>query len=294
MLGKGHPVSEAAAGSSALTEQLLGPAGTWIGRVLLVLCLSVWVAPLYWLVNTAFKIKVQIQSPAPVWFPSPVTLDNIQWVLENLDQSAFFRSIRVVFVSVGVALVIDPPMAYALARFRTRFNHQIENWVISTRMIPPAAMIMPFYFLALKTGLMNSEFGLIIVYIAINLPLEIWIMLAFLRSMPGDAEEAALIDGCGVWQAFFLIVLPTLKQSIISSGLLVFILGWNEFFIAFILMSSNITFPVQVSSFLAVGLNPEYGHMAAAGLLLSLPPILIAILFRKSLLSGVHAFSGGK
>lgn len=271
-----------------------GWVGTLIGRLLLTLAMAVWVAPIYWLVNTAFKVKVQIQSPAPVWFPDPVTLENMQWVYENLDPAAFARSLRVVAISVGVSLIVGPVMAYALSRFRGRWNGQIENWIISTRMTPPAAMIMPFYFLALRTNLLNSEFGLIIIYIAINLPLTVWMMLAFLRSIPVDAEEAAYIDGCGPWRTFFRIVLPMMRTSIISGGLLVLILAWNEFFIAFVLMSSNITFPVQVGSFLAVGLNPEYGHMAAAGLLLSTPPILIAIIFRKALLTGVHAFAGGK
>lgn len=271
-----------------------GRAGAWIGRILLACIVAVWMAPLYWLVNTAFKVKVQIQSPTPVWFPNPVTLENLHWVYENLDPSAFTRSLRVVAVSVAVSMLLGPSMAYALSRFYTRWNRQIENWIISTRMTPPAAMIMPFYFLALRTGLLNNELGLIILYIAINLPLTVWMILAFLRSIPSDTEEAAYIDGCGPWQAFFMIVLPMMRPSIISGGLLVLILTWNEFFIAFILMSSNITFPVQVGSFLAVGLNPEYGHMAAAGLLLSLPPILLAVIFRKSLLTGVHAFAGGK
>jgi multiple sugar transport system permease protein len=271
-----------------------GRVATFFGRLALTVIVLMWVAPLYWLVNTAFKVKVQIQSPTPVWFPNPVTLENLQWVYENLDPAAFERSLRVVGISVGIAIVLGPIMAYALSRFRGRFNKQIENWIISTRMTPPAAMIMPFYFLALRANLLNSEFGLVILYVAINLPLTVWMMLAFLRSIPVDAEEAAYIDGCGPWSAFFRIVMPMMRASITSGALLVLILSWNEFFVAFILMSSNITFPVQVGSFLAVGLNPEYGHMAAAGLLLSMPPILIAIIFRKSLLTGVHAFAGGK
>jgi ABC-type glycerol-3-phosphate transport system permease component len=88
--------------------------------------------------------------------------------------------------------------------------------------------------------------------------------------------------------------MPMMRASIVSAARLAPILTWNEFFIAFILMSLNITFPVQIGSFLAVGLDPEYGHMAAAGLLLSPPPIVIAIIFRKALLTGVHASAGGK
>ena len=283
-----------AAASTPITIGVRSRAGRILGRTLLGIALAVWIAPIYWLINTAFKVKVQIQSPLPVWFPDPITLENLQWVYENLDSSAFMRSLRVVAISVGIALIFGPLMAYALSRLHTRFNRQIENWIISTRMTPPAAMIMPFYFLALRTDLLNSELGLIIVYVAVNLPLTVWMMLAFLRSIPVDAEEAAWIDGCTVWQAFFRIVMPMMRASIISAGLLVLILAWNEFFVAFVLMSSNITFPVQVGSFLAVGLNPEYGHMAAAGLMLSLPPILIAVIFRRSLLTGVHAFAGGK
>ena len=271
-----------------------GRVATIIGRIVLTLLVAMWLAPLYWLVNTAFKIKVQIQSPSPVWFPHPITFENLQWVYQNLDPGAFERSIRVVLISVGISIVLGPIMAYALSRFRNRWTGQVEGWIISTRMTPPAALIMPFYFLALRAHLLNSEIGLVILYIAVNLPLTVWMMLAFLRSIPVDSEEAAYIDGCGTWGAFFRIVLPMMRASITSGALLVLILTWNEFFIAFILMSSNITFPVQVGSFLAVGLNPEYGHMAAAGLMLSLPPILIAIIFRKSLLTGVHAFAGGK
>jgi multiple sugar transport system permease protein len=268
--------------------------GTWIGRLFLALFLGVWLIPLYWLVNTSFKFKVQIQSDVPVWLPSPPTMENVDWVLNNLDPAALMRSIHVVVLSVLFSVIFGPLMAYALARFPIRYNRQIENWIISTRMMPPAALIMPFYFLFLRVHLLNTQTGLTLLYIAVNLPLTSWIMLAYLRSLPEDAEEAARIDGCSRWGAFWYVVLPMTKSSIAAAGLLVTILTWNEFFIAFVITSSNITFPVQVAGFLANGMNPEYGHMAAAGLLLSLPTVLIAIIFHRSLLSGLHAFAGGK
>lgn len=264
------------------------------GTLALLLGLGVWLAPLYWLANTTFKFKSQIQSDEPVWFPHPITFDNITWVWANLDHQALYRSIRVVTVSVIVSLIFGPLMAYALSRFPTRANRQLENWIISTRMMPPAALIMPLYFLALRTDLLNTETGLALLYIAINLPLTCWIMLAYLKSVPEEAEEAARLDGCSQWETFWFIVLPMIRASLAAAGLLVTILTWNEFFIAFVITSSKITFPVQVAGFLANGMNPEYGHMAAAGLMLSLPPVLVAIIFHRSLLSGLHAFAGGK
>ena len=265
-----------------------------LGTAALVAGLSVWIAPLYWLANTTFKFKAQIQSEAPVWFPDPVTFDNVAWVWANLNHEALYRSIRVVAVSVAVALLFGPLMAYALSRFHTRANKQLENWIISTRMMPPAALIMPLYFLALKTSLLNTELGLALLYIAINLPLTCWIMLAYLKSVPEEAEEAARLDGCSRWETFWFVVLPMIRSSVAAAGLLVTVLTWNEFFIAFVMTSSKITFPVQVAGFLANGMNPEYGHMAAAGLMLSLPPVLVAVIFHRSLLSGLHAFAGGK
>lgn len=280
--------------NSARARHRRAKPGIWIGRLCLFLFLVVWLAPLYWLVNTTFKYKAQIQSASPVWLPHPITLENVDWVINNLDHSALLRSVHVLIISVVFSVIFGPLMAYALARFPTPYNKQIENWIISTRMMPPAALIMPFYFIFLRAHLLNTQLGLALLYIAVNLPLTSWIMLAYLRSLPEEAEEAARIDGCSRWAAFWYVVLPMTKSSIAAAGLLITILTWNEFFIAFVLTSSNITFPVQVAGFLANGMNPEYGHMAAAGFLLSLPTVLIAIVFHRSLLSGLHAFAGGK
>lgn len=265
-----------------------------LGRLLLLLFMLFWLFPLYWLINTTFKFKAQIQSFAPVWFPNPPTMTNINWVLENLERGPLQRSVIAVVVSVGIALLIGPPMAYMLSRIKGRASRELQFWIISTRMLPPAALIMPYYFLLLRVNLHNTETGLILIYTAINLPLVVWIMLAYLRSLPPDTEEAALIDGCGRWGAFRHVVLPAVLSSVAAAGLITTILTWNEFFIAFIVTSSKITFPVQVSTFLATGMNPEYGNMAAAGLLLSIPPAILAIVFRRALISGLHAFAGGK
>jgi len=152
--------------------------GRLFGRIALFLMLLVWLGPLYWLVNTAFKYKVQIQSYEPIWLPQPPTMENITWIFRNLDRAALWRSVVVVAISVGFAVLLGPPMAYALSRFRRRINRQLEFWIISTRMMPPAALIMPYYFLLLRVHLLNTEIGLTLLYIAVNLPLTCWIMLA--------------------------------------------------------------------------------------------------------------------
>lgn len=268
--------------------------GVLLGRFALALCVLGWVFPLYWLLNTSLKNKVDIQSFAPVWFPRTLSFDNFLWVYENLERGPLARSAIVVLVSVGIALFFGPLMAYALSRFNFSKTKDLQFWIITTRMLPPAALIMPYYFLFNRVGLLNTTLGLIVLYSAINIPLTTWTMLAYLKSMSTEMEEAALIDGCSRWGAFWFVTLPAVRSAIAASALITLILTWNEFFIAFIITSSNITFPVQVSTFLATGMNPEYGNMAAAGVLLSLPPALLAILFRRQLISGLHAFAGGK
>ena len=268
--------------------------GSLLGRIALFLCVLGWVFPLYWLLNSSLKNKVDVQSATPVWYPRTLTWDNFDWVLNNLERDPLVRSAIVVLVSVGIALIFGPLMAYALSRFKFSKSKDLQFWIITTRMLPPAALIMPYYFLFNRLDLLNTNLGLILLYTTVNLPLTTWIMLAYLQGMSVEMEEAALIDGCTRWGAFRKVTLPAVRSAVAACGLITLILTWNEFFIAFIITSSNITFPVQVSTFLATGMNPEYGYMSAAGVLLSLPPALLAIIFRNQLISGLHAFAGGK
>jgi len=134
---------------------------------------------------------------------------------------------------------------------------------------------------------------LTLIYTAVNLPVVVWILLAFYRMMPASTEEAARIDGCSLWSAYWRVVLPMSASSVVAAALIIWIMTWNEFFFAFVLTSSSTTLPVEVASFLANGFNPQYGPMAAAGVLLTLPPLAIAVLGRRYLIKGVQGLAGG-
>lgn len=267
--------------------------GICTGRVALAVMLLLWLFPVYWLVLTAFKLKVDIQSADPIWIVKPV-LDNFIWLQQNFAFEPLQHSLIVVFSSVGIATLLGAPMAYALARFPFKQRDDVEFWVISTRMLPPEALIIPYYVIMIHIHLINTLAGLTIIYAAINLPVVVWILLAFYRMMPAATEEAARIDGCSLWSAYFLIVIPMSASSIVAAALIIWIMTWNEFFFSFVLTSSNTTLPVEVASFLANGFNPQYGPMAAAGLILTLPPLLIAFLGRKYLIRGIQGLAGGE
>lgn len=263
------------------------------GRLLLAAILVVWIFPIYWLVLTAFKLKVDIQSQNPVWIVAPV-LDNFQWLQQpgNFSYTPVGRSVVAMLVSVTIAIFFGSLMAYALARFDFRRRNDVEFWIISTRMLPPEALIIPYYVIMIRLHLVDSVIGLIIVYTALNLPVVVWILLAFYRMLPVAVEEAARIDGCSRWGAYLRVVVPISASSIMATVLITAILTWNEFFVAFILTSANITLPVELSSFQANGFNPQYGPMMAAGLLLTAPTVLVAIIGRKQLIRGLQGFAG--
>jgi ABC-type glycerol-3-phosphate transport system permease component len=261
------------------------------GRFVLAIIAVCWLFPIYWLVLTAFKLKRDIQSPDPVWLVWPV-LDNFQWLQQNFSFAPLERSAIAVVVSVAVATFFGAMMAYALARFPFKRRNDVEFWIISTRMLPPEALVIPYYVILINLHLIDSVLGLIVVYTALNLPIVVWILLAFYRMLPDSVEEAARVDGCSRWGAYLRVVVPMSASNIVGTVLITAILTWNEFFIAFILTSSNITLPVEVASFLANGFNPQYGPMAAAGLLLTIPPLAIAVAGRKYLIRGLQGFAG--
>lgn len=263
------------------------------GRLLLLLIALIWMFPVYWLVLTAFKLKVDIQSQQPVWIVQPV-LDNFEWLRQpgNFNFEAISRSAIAVLVSVSVATFFGATMAFALARFDLKRRNDLEFWIISTRMMPPEALIIPYYVIMIHLHLVDSVAGLTIVYTALNLPVVVWILLAFYRMMPRSVEEAARIDGCSRWGAYWRVVVPMSVSSLLATILITAILTWNEFFVAYILTSANITLPVELSSFQANGFNPQYGPMMAAGLILTGPPVLLAIIGRKQLIRGLQGFAG--
>jgi len=262
------------------------------GRTILGIVLLGWLFPVYWLVLTAVKEKVDIESPNPVWLVRPVA-DNFQWLQANFSFDPLFHSLVAVSVSVAVAVLLGAPMAYALARFPFKRRDDVEFWVISTRMLPPEALIIPYYALAIRLHFIGTIGSLTLIYTAVNLPVVVWILLAFYRMMPASTEEAARIDGCSLWSAYWRVVLPMSASSVVAAALIIWIMTWNEFFFAFVLTSSSTTLPVEVASFLANGFNPQYGPMAAAGVLLTLPPLAIAVLGRRYLIKGVQGLAGG-
>lgn len=264
----------------------------YLAYIFVALVLAGLYFPIYWLITMSFKTRIDIMTLPPRWLFKP-TLANFSWLLHHYTlQSAVVNSVVVALSATFIALALGIPCAFALARFPFPRKQDIEFWIATTRMLPPVAVIIPFYFIWMSLRLLDTRTSLIITYLVINLPLIIWIMMGFFRALPREMEEAARVDGATRWNSFFKVTLPLALPGIGASSILSFIFNWNEFFFAFVLTTTNRTLPVEVASFMAVGLEVKYGEMAAAGVLASIPSLIFAILARRLIVTGFRGIAG--
>ena len=164
------------------------------------------------------------------------------------------------------------------------------NTVLFMQMIPPIALIIPMYMIMLRLKLMDNKWALIIIYLSFTLPFVTWIVKGYIDGIPTDLEDAAMIDGCGRLQAFFKVVLPISASGLAATTIFAFIIAWNEFFYALNFTSTlrSKTLPVLITEF-----SSKFGNdfilTSTAGVLTSLPPVLIALIFQKYIISGLSS-----
>jgi len=251
----------------------------------LVLLLAV-MFPLLWMLQLSFRPAEDVLSPELLFSP---TLENYRALWTGNFPGSFGNSLAASLSSTVLSLLIGVPAAYALSRWRIRARRRIALWILVTRMAPPIAFTIPFFLAFRFLGLLDTVAGLVIIYLTFNLALVIWTMRSFFDSVPPQLEEAAWIDGAGVWQAFRRVTLPLSAPGLAATAILCFILSWNDFFYALILTRTNaMTAPVAIVNFMQYE-GWEWGKIAAAGTLVMLPVVLFTLLVHRYLVQGLMA-----
>ncbi len=246
-----------------------------------------FVFPFYWLLTTALKTRVDAFSMPPKWIFTPVFENFAKVFTMGEFMSSYRNSIIVAVVTTLISLVVGIPMAYALSRFKVPNKNGILLWILSTKMAPPIMVAIPYYMIFRFLHLQDTYIGLIIVYLTFNLAFTVWMMRGFIEGIPADLENAAMVDGATRAQAFFKVLIPLIRGGISSTAILCFITSWNEFLMALVLTSSNTkTAPVAITSFISFE-GIRWGEIAAAGVMITLPVILMGIMVRKHLISGM-------
>ena len=255
--------------------------------------------PVLWLFSASLSTQVELFSIPPHWIPVHPTFQNYTDILfpGNVSNAvprtfatAILNSIKIASVVTLISLFIGSLTAYALARISFKYNRSIQIGILATRMIPEVSLVIPLFIIASTLHLINKPIVLIIAYLSFSLPFAIWMMVAFFQSVPIELEDAARIDGCSRMQIIYYIVLPISVPGMVSTAMFVFLLAWDEFFYALIFTSTLAakTAPVAIAEFVgryAVNIT----GMMAGGILAALPPVLLALVFQRYIVSGLTA-----
>ncbi len=260
----------------------------WIAvAVIIVFCLF----PFYWLLNISLKTGQDLASNALV--PPNPTLANYEAIFRNDDfVRALVNSVIVAGATTILAIVIGSFCAYALARLRFKGKFFILALVLSITTFPAIAIAAPLFRLWTDVGIYNTLIGLIIPNLTFALPLSIYILVSFFKEIPKDLEEAALVDGATYFQAFVKVVVPLAAPGLATAAILVFIGAWNEFLLAITLTSSADarTVPAAIAFFTGASeFDIPYGTITAASVVISIPLIVMVLLFQRRIVAGLTA-----
>lgn len=271
------------------------------GRVLLfifvLLALFFVYAPVLWLVLSSISTRADLLAMPPHWIPSQPTLKNyIDILAPGSGVSEVARTFKITLVNsllislttTAICLVLGSFAAYALARLRLPFKRQALFGIMSVRMIPEISLVIPLYIAAVTFGLYNKPSVLIITYLSFSLPYAIWMLTTFFETVPRELEDAALIDGTSRLGTLFKVVFPVAAPGIISTGLFIFLLAWDEFFFALIFTSTiaSKTVPVAIAEFTG-RYAVDITAMMTGGVLAALPPVILALIFQRYIVSGL-------
>ncbi|AQP46542.1 sugar ABC transporter permease [Tessaracoccus aquimaris] len=248
--------------------------------------------PVYWMVTTALKPKQDVFTQNPIIFPRRLTLSHFQRVLSDEGFLTFARnSIVVTLVVVAITIVVGFLAATAMARFNYRGRHASIIIILAVQMIPLEALVISMYVMLDSMGLIDRLLGVIVAYMAFGLPFTIWTLRGFVANIPVELEEAAMVDGCSRMQSFWRILLPLVMPGLVAASVFAFILAWNEFILAnVVLLSSNSqTLPLWLASFQSSFREIDWSGLMASSSLFALPVIVFFVIVQGRLHEGAAA-----
>ena len=257
----------------------------WTALTYLVVFLLVF--PVLWMVITGFKTEIAAINIPPTLFFQP-TLDQFQTAFNGGFSAYFINSVLASLVSTAIAMILGIPAAYAMVfHMRQKSSNDMLFFVLSTRFMPFAAILVPLYVIIKGLNLLDNLFALIVVYTAMNLPLIIWMARSYFLELPKEVLEGAWLDGCSTLQTIVRVVVPMAAPGLVAAALLAIIFAWNDFFFAVTLTYTNSpTLPIMVAAFTSnEGLF--LAKVSALSTLIILVPVAIGIYAQKHLVQGL-------
>ncbi|MFQ6065901.1 MAG: carbohydrate ABC transporter permease [bacterium] len=250
--------------------------------------LAVALFPIYWTVTTSFKSKAEVLSTPPVWIFRPI-LDSYNYI--TFARIAFPRyMLNSIIISLGataIAITVGSLAGYAFARYRFRGKENLAFWMLSTRMMPPPAVVLPIYILMRGFKLIDTHLAPILTDSIITIPFAVWVMRGFFEEIPVDLEEAALVDGCSRWAAFLRIVLPLSLPGLVVTSLFCIMFSWNEFLFALVLTSTKAKPATVAATEFRGWMETAWGPATAAATIIMIPILVITLFLQRHLVRGL-------
>lgn len=262
--------------------------------VLVVLIFLFAVFPFYWALISALKLENElIRTPATFW-PQVPTLQNFQAVFQN---GSFLRGLLnstiIASAVVVMALVFGSFAAYALGRLKFTGRRYILYVILAMTLFPQISILPGLFTLVNQLGMYGSITSLMFSYLIFTLPFTTWVMTSFFKTLPGELEQAALVDGCTPFQTFYRILLPLTAPALVTTGLLAFIASWNEYLFALTFTLTNPqadTVTVAIAKFTGViARNEPFGEIMAASIVVTVPLIALVMFFQRRIVQGLTA-----
>ncbi len=262
-----------------------------LGRIGLALSVLALISPailvFLWMLSLSLKNEVDNMAYPPVFIPYPPTLDNFYSVFEKNDFLRYtYNSIIVSFTATGLALLFGVPAGFGIAKARAT---KVAALIMIARVTPGLSYLIPLFLLFQWLGLTGTLTPIIVTHLVITVPIVVWIMIGFFEGLPAELEEAALVDGATIWQAFRHIAMPLARPGITVAMILAFIFSWNNFIFGVVLAGRETrTLPVAVYNVLTFE-QVSWGPLAAAALLVTAPVLLLTLVVQKEIVAGLTA-----
>lgn len=254
---------------------------TFLGAVMVFV-----IFPLVWLGLASLKTRASALEVPPTLIFTP-SFEAYQTIFASGLVNAFVNSFTIAITNVSLSLVIGVPAAYALARMRGAIQENLSFWVLSIRLAPLFAIILPLYVLFQQMGLLDTRLAVALAHLTLTLPLSVWLLMTYFRALPVDLDEAAMLDGARPWQTLLMVIVPIARPMIASVAVIVFIFSWNEFLLAFFLTSRDAqTVPVVVAG-LAGTMSFDWPLIAAISICSMVPALIFVGFAQRHIVEGL-------
>lgn len=272
---------------AAITGGLPRPRSVQILRVVFLIAALVFVLfPLVWLALGSLKTRNEALALPPRIIFDP-TFEAYSKIVAGGFIRAFGNSLTIALSNVALALAVGTPAAFALTRMRGRISNDLSFWILTIRMAPLFAVILPLYVLFKSVGLLDTKLAVVLAHLTLTLPLAIWMLMTYFRSMPVELDQAAMIDGASPLQVLLYIIVPISRPMLASVAIVVFIFSWNEFLLAFVLSARNAqTVPVAVAG-LAGTMTFDWPLIAAISVCSMIPAFIFVGIAQRHIVTGL-------